>query len=694
LTSVSVHELFEQQDNPAQDNVSQDNNFQDNIPQDNISQNSTDQNNISQVNLSQDNFSQDNLSQDNFSQDNLSQDNISQDNIFQNNIAQNKTAQENIMQDNISQDNLSLDNTLQNLTQDLQDVNMQDIGSQEVVDRECIFVRLHERVSQHPVPNYRGARISVPSNLNISAWRASLCNYHDYVICDMLEFGWPVNYDYATYEFPVADKRNHNGALSFDLEVTRYIRQESQNGTIAGPFVSCPFKNGNVMVSPLNSVPKAESEERRIILDLSWPLTSSVNAGIPINEYDGKPCILTYPSVDTIAELILKTGAGCLLYKRDLRKAYRQFPIDPRDYPLVGFLWHDLLYFDVVLPMGLRSAAMACQRVTSGVSFLCGLHDFNVLNYLDDFMGVEVPDTAWTAYEFLGKLLGDLGLRESTSKACPPSTSVTCLGVQFDTQAMTMSVTHSRIIELEELLHRWKVKTSCTKRQLQSLIGKLAFVSKCVRQSRIFLCRMLELLRSLNHNHHCTRLSSCFHKDLRWWQSFLRHYNGVSLIPSLKWSLPDHIFSTDACLTGCGGLAGDLYFHTKFPKFILKEEWPIHKLEMITIMVAVRLWEHKWKGMNITVFCDNEAVVAVLNSGKTKDSLLATCVREIWLCTARGEFQLRAVHLSTSANRLADCLSRWHLNQSAEKQFRQLTNSEVMTEVEVHQDVFLFSDEF
>lgn len=109
-------------------------------------------------------------------------------------------------------------------------------------------------------------------------------------------------------------------------------------------------------------------------------------------------CIVSYPTVDDIASLIAKKGPGCLIYKCDLKKAYRQFPIDPFDYPLMGFKWKNEYCFDIVLPMGLRSAAMACQRITDAVSFICKQHGFDVLNYLDDFQGVELCETAWPAY--------------------------------------------------------------------------------------------------------------------------------------------------------------------------------------------------------------------------------------------------------------------------------------------------------
>jgi len=88
----------------------------------------------------------------------------------------------------------------------------------------------------------------------------------------------------------------------------------------------------------------------------------------------------------------------------------------------------------------------------------------------------------------------------------------------------------------------------------------------------------------------------------------------------------------------------------------------IHHLELLVIMVAVHLWGHLWSGQRIQVFCDNEAVVTVLNSGCTKDPVLAQCLREIWFSTAQAQFESRAVHLTSEDNRVADYLSHWHLS--------------------------------
>ena len=66
----------------------------------------------------------------------------------------------------------------------------------------------------------------------------------------------------------------------------------------------------------------------------------------------------------------------------------------------------------MVLALGLRSVALSCQRVTSGISFICATNGFTLLNYLDDLIGIESQDNAWQAFDYLGILLMDIGLRE------------------------------------------------------------------------------------------------------------------------------------------------------------------------------------------------------------------------------------------------------------------------------------------
>ena len=87
-------------------------------------------------------------------------------------------------------------------------------------------------------------------------------------------------------------------------------------------------------------------------------------------------------------DAVVALSRGCNLYKRDLQKVYRQFPVDSKDDPFLGYTWDNHFYSHTIFTMGLRSAAMACQRSTSAVAWIASQQGRLVFNYLDDFIGV------------------------------------------------------------------------------------------------------------------------------------------------------------------------------------------------------------------------------------------------------------------------------------------------------------------
>ena len=159
-------------------------------------------------------------------------------------------------------------------------------------------------------------------------------------------------------------------------------------------------------------------------------------------------------------------------------------------------------------------------------------------------------------------------------------------------------------------------------------------------------------------------LSVEFKKDIRWWLEFLDIYNGVSLIPPINWSPTDTVLSTDACLTGGGALEHETreYMHFEFPDDILQQRLPIHMLELLTVVAAIKQWALSLRGQRLQLLCDNTAAVLAINSGRTKCSFTSACLRELWLVCSTNDIELRAVHIPGVDNRQADWLSRWHID--------------------------------
>lgn len=178
--------------------------------------------------------------------------------------------------------------------------------------------------------------------MNIEFLRSMLSDYKDKQICEFLEFGFPIGYkseNSVLKDCQTKDTwklRNLQGILEFPTEMTSYLEKESENISILGPFKNNPFETG-IKISHLNSLPKKGTSERRVILDLSYPKGFSVNDGISKEEYLGESIEAIFPKVDDFIQLIRQKGQGCLLFKRDLRRAYKQIPICPSKYNLVSF---------------------------------------------------------------------------------------------------------------------------------------------------------------------------------------------------------------------------------------------------------------------------------------------------------------------------------------------------------------------
>ena len=83
------------------------------------------------------------------------------------------------------------------------------------------------------------------------------------------------------------------------------------------------------------------------------------------------------------------------------------------------------------------------------------------------------------------------------------------LGITLDSIKMEVRLPEDKAKEVQELLGEWSGQQSCRKRELLSLIGKLAHVCKVVRVDRLFLRRVIVL--SVNKGQTTGLL------DLCWW---------------------------------------------------------------------------------------------------------------------------------------------------------------------------------
>ena len=471
-------------------------------------------------------------------------------------------------------------------------------------------------------------------------WYQELRDCWDQQLLDFLTFGFPLDFNRNA---PLHwEGENHKSALEHPNDIEAYLK-EAQFKAIVGPFKQPPCKNGHI--SPFMTRDKPGSEHRRVITDLSWPIGCSVNAGIDKDSYLGTDFALVLPTVDNIIDQLKSLGKGAHLYKIDISRAFRHIKVDPLDYDLLGLHWRDV-YIDTCVPFGSRHGSQIFQRVSDAMR----RHGHKVIDYVDDYIGFGVPSDAKASFDFLFDLLQRLGLTVSQKKLVPPATSVICLGVEINTVAGSISIPAEKLCQISNTVKDWKNKKTCSKRQLQSLLGHLLYIDKCVRPARYFLNRMLQTLRS-NYDNASIQLDADFHRDLRWLEKFLPMYNGASLYDH---KICHHQVHLDACL---GGVWQNYVYH--LPISYGYKGLNIAHLEMVNILVARKVFCRHWAGKQVLIHCDNQAVVCVLQLGRAKDPFLGACARNIWLWAATHDIELSYVHVMGKHNRTADLLSRW-----------------------------------
>ena len=106
---------------------------------------------------------------------------------------------------------------------------------------------------------------------------------------------------------------------------------------------------------------------------------------------------------------------------------------------------------------------------------------------------------------------------------------------------------------------------------------------------------------------------------------------------------------------GCSAIWGQNWCQLQWP-----QEWlsiPITAKKLAPIVMASMLWGLGWYG-RVQFVCDNMAVVACVNLGSSKDSLVMHLLWASWFVSANFFFEVHDVHIPGQLNQATDALSR------------------------------------
>ena len=441
--------------------------------------------------------------------------------------------------------------------------------------------------------------------------------------------------------------RNHSSAIFYGDKVEIELIRQIQSGCYV--MASEP----PLIVSPLGAIPKEGSDDVRIIHDGSIP------QGEAMNDYCDKTSVC-YETLDQASKL---AKPNWFMAKVDLKSAYRSVPIHPADYCLSGLQWdfqgekESCYLFDTRLPFGSRLAPGIFHRITQSVKrHMVRLGFVHIVVYLDDFLVLaETYAECLKAQHALISLLGSLGFCVSWHKVLGPSQKLPFLGIVINTCQCTLSLDSKKVCVLEDRLRAFSGKVRSSKRQLQALAGLLNWACSAVRGGRFFLRRVINAINCLKLANHKCRLSFQFKKDILWWLSYLRSFNGVVYYRECA----KLVVHTDASQVGAGMFhAGDWHYTNWSVDYPSMVDSHINNKEVMAVMIAADKWAPSWKNCDVTVLTDSIVAKSVINKGTCRNTQVMSALRHFFWLSVKYNFRLKAIHMPGKLNQLPDAISR------------------------------------
>lgn len=197
------------------------------------------------------------------------------------------------------------------------------------------------------------------------------------------------------------------------------------------------------------------------------------------------------------------------------------------------------------------------------------------------------------------------------------------------------------------------------------------FACKVIPPGWPFLQSMIQLTRNVSLPHHCIKLSKGFVKDLRMWEDFICNWNRAGFFYKISLGHFRCLVSVHRCLWFSGiwghfpnplvsGLMGTPSKTSRSARISIA--WQ----ELFTFVVACHLWANFFSNKRIQFFCDNESVVSIVNTKRSRIPRVMDLVRHLTLLTLGSNFCIRAEHIEGNRNDIADSLSRFQMDRFRE----------------------------
>ena len=229
----------------------------------------------------------------------------------------------------------------------------------------------------------------------------------------------------------------------------------------------------------------------------------------------------------------------------------------------------------------------------------------------------------------------EIGCKVSDERMEFASCDMVFLGILLDGIRHVLAIPQDKAIKATNMLKFIFSKKKVTIKQIQKLTGLLNFLQRAIVPGRAFTRRMYDKLKITDKNgnplkqFHHIRVDEGFRQDFEVWLIFLQRRQHDKLVlcrPFIDLSKTINAqkinFYSDASLCktlGFGAVFQDSWIYGAWGSEFIEDQSPsIEFLELFALCAGVLTWSENLINTRVIVFCDNQAVVQIVNNMTSK----------------------------------------------------------------------------
>ena len=269
--------------------------------------------------------------------------------------------------------------------------------------------------------------------------------------------------------------------------------------------------------------------------------------------------------------------------------------------------------------------------------------------------------------EFL-KVCEEITFPVALKKTFWGTTRLTFLGLLLDTIQQIICIPLDKIEKALDWIEYFLQRKKATVLDFQKLCGILNFLCRCIVPGRAFVRRLYIDTKNLKPHHH-VKVTKENKPDLMIWKGFLSKSESFSrpFMETVSLNAMEVDMFSDASRNfnlGFGAYCGPEWCWGRWDKLFCDVAQPsIEYLELYAVLVGALNWIKFFSNRRIILFCDNEAVVHMINNSSSKCKNCMVLIRLLVAECLVSNVRVFAKSVSTKDNGKADALSRLDYNR-------------------------------